>query len=93
LTSRADVATDSPDRYAKQLGAHLGHRLAVVQDGPRTVVQFDHGQCLLTPGEGVLVLAATADDEEQLAVVEDVVGRHLERFGARGDLAVTWQRG
>ena len=39
-----------------------------------------------------LSLEASAADAESLAVVEDVLGRHLERFGARRELAVTWQR-
>jgi hypothetical protein len=47
LESTAVVATDAPERYAKQLLAHI----------------------------------------------EDVLGRHLERFGARRELVVTWQRG
>ena len=93
LTSRAEVATASPERYAKQLGAHLGHKLQVTQDGPRTLIQFERGRCEMTSGEGALLLAATAQDEPSLAVVEDVVGRHLEKFGARGDLVVSWQRG
>ena len=37
-------------------------------------------------------MEAIAADEESLAVVEDVLGRHLERFGARRELIVSWQR-
>ena len=32
LTSRADVATDSPARYAKQLVSHLGRKVSFVED-------------------------------------------------------------
>ena len=37
-------------------------------------------------------MEAIAVDVEALAVVEDVLGRHLERFGARRELTVSWQR-
>ena len=39
------------------------------------------------------MLEAAAEDVESLAHVEDVLGRHLERFGAKRELVVTWQRG
>ena len=37
-----------------------------------------------------IVLEADASDEESLARVKDVLGRHLERFGARRELTVHW---
>ena len=39
----------------------------------------------------MLVLEASADDAEGLAHIEDVVGRHLERFGARAAVRVHWE--
>jgi hypothetical protein len=47
---------------------------------------------VVRPRPDHLILEASATDAESLAVVEDVLGRHLERFGARRELAVTWQR-
>ena len=96
LTSSAVVATDSPARYAKQLLSHLGRKntvepLADAPDGGRLV--FVDGTATLRPQEGGLLMDAAADDEDGLAHVEDVVARHLERFGARNELVVTWQRG
>lgn len=35
LTSRADVATENPERYAKQLLSHLGQRTTWTTDGER----------------------------------------------------------
>jgi hypothetical protein len=35
-------------------------------------------------------MIAEAVDEESLRHVEDVLARHLERFGARRELVVTW---
>lgn len=95
LTSTAIVPTDAAARYAKQLLSHLGRKAGVeaVEGDP------DAGRLRLSAGTGVvrprpdhLILEASAADAESLAVVEDVLGRHLERFGARRELAVTWQR-
>jgi hypothetical protein len=48
--------------------------------------------CLLEATPGTLVLRAEAPDAEELARLEDVVGRHLVRFGERGELKVAWDR-
>lgn len=90
--SRAVVSTDSPERYAKQLASHLGRRLTVTEEGNAQRIVFDSGDCLMTPGPGVLELVARAADEATLDQVEDVVGRHLEKFGTRAGLTVGWER-
>ena len=89
LTSSADVPTPAASRYAKQLASHLGHRAEVRDEpeGPRVVIGA--GSCLLVAGDS-LVLRAEAPDPETLERVQHVVGSHLERFGARNELAVTW---
>ena len=40
---------------------------------------------------GALVMRVDAEDAETLDRVKDVTGRHLERFGEKDGLAVTWQ--
>jgi hypothetical protein len=95
VTSTAVVQTDAAARYAKQLLSHLGRKAGVEPvDG-----EPDGGLLRLSAGTGVvrpradhLVLEATAADDEALALVEDVLGRHLERFGARRELTVSWRR-
>jgi len=89
----AVVVTDNPDRYAKQLLSHVGRKngtepLDGVPAGGRIV--FPDGVGTIRPEEGRLVLEADAPDPAGLAHVTDVLGRHLERFGARTELAVTW---
>ena len=85
LTSSAVVATDAPARYAKQLLAHLGRK----NTGR---LGFGDGVATLRPADGLLLIAGAAPDADGMAHVEDVVKRHLERFGARNELTVTWQR-
>jgi hypothetical protein len=84
IESVARVATPQPERYIKQIVSHLGHRLSTrLDEDGAGVVAFESGQCMLTAGEGVLLLAANAPDVEALSRVRDVLGRHLERFGGR----------
>ena len=90
LVSRAEVATATPERYAKQLVSHLGGKIPVTSTDDGEVFSFGDGRGLVRVGDGVLVLQAEAKGEKALGVVQDVLGRHLERFGAKQELAVTW---
>lgn len=94
LTATAEIRTDVPERYAKQLVSHLS-RKAVVEPLPDVVgahrLVFSRGSGEVRPQAGRLVLVAIAADPAALAHVQDVLGRHLVRFGARRELAVSWR--
>ena len=93
LTSTAEVPTDAAARYGKQLLAHLGRKNRVEPvDGRSDAGRlfFAYGTGTVRPEAGRLLLEATAPDAESLARVQDVLGRHLERFGARRELTVHW---
>ena len=95
-TSTAVVRTDEPARYAKQLLAHLGRKTPVeevsgVPHARRLV--FAYGAGVVRPEQDHLVLEATAADGDSLAKVEDVLARHLVRFGRRQELVVAWRPG
>ena len=90
LTARADVSTDAPARYAKQLVAHLGRRVEWTTEGAVSTAAIAGGTGVVEVGDGVLTLRAQAPDAEALERVQDVLGRHLERFGQRNELVVTW---
>ena len=95
ITSTAVVPTDSAARYAKQLLAHLGRKAGVepVEGDPDAgVLHLSAGTGVVRPRADHLLLEASAADADSLAAVEDVLGRHLERFGARRELTVTWRR-
>jgi uncharacterized protein len=90
LTARADVATDTPERYAKQLVSHLGRKTEFTTEGATSTAPIAGGTGVIEIGDGVLTLLAEAPDGETLARVQDVLGRHLERFGQRNELTVVW---
>ncbi len=93
LASRADVATDAPGRYAKQLLSHLSRKVEFVEEPAGTwTAQILGSLARITVGDDVLVLEAEGPDEQAVDRIEHALGNHLERFGQRKALAVTWQR-
>jgi hypothetical protein len=101
ISSRASVSTDRAARYGKQLSSHLGHkRRTTWQEEAKTGdIAFPRGRATLfaTPTQLEMVIeldasVPTADAAAELAYMEDVVGRHLARFGARHELIVSWVR-
>jgi hypothetical protein len=94
IGSRADVATGTPARYAKQLISHLGRKVSFTGDAissPATAV-IGAATGAIVAGDGVLTLLAVGADEESVARVEQVLGGHLERFAQREGLTVRWRR-
>ena len=93
LTSHADVPTDAPARYAKQLVSHLGRKVPFTEeaDGAWTITVGD-ARGRIAVGVDVLSLHVEASDAETLDRLEHALGSHLERFGARAGLTVTWRR-
>ncbi|MDH6137233.1 hypothetical protein P3T37_006665 [Kitasatospora sp. MAA4] len=91
--SEARVATDRSARYAKQLAAHLGRKITARWDA-----ETGRGDLVLGAGTATLVaepdalLLAVEGESGSLALLEDVIGRHLVRFGGRDELVVEWHR-
>jgi len=92
IISRAEVSTDTPARYAKQLQAHLGRKLNFSTEGSISTATIGEATGQIVVGDSTLTLIATGVDEEAVAQVEHVLGSHLERFGQRNELTVTWTR-
>lgn len=92
IATEARVETDTPGRYITRLCKHFAHKVPAEHADGQGRITFPFGTCALRAEEGVLVLHGEAEDEEGLQQVEDVVGRHLERFAAPDALDVTWTR-
>ncbi|NJC70569.1 DUF2218 domain-containing protein [Planosporangium thailandense] len=91
--SEALVVTDRPARYAKQLVAHLGRRNGGdwSESDERGYITFSAGRAELFCAPDGLHLSVEGEPDH-LAQLEDVVGRHLVRFGTRDELRVRWTR-
>ncbi|MGA9856488.1 MAG: DUF2218 domain-containing protein [Solirubrobacteraceae bacterium] len=90
LTSHADVATAKPVPYMRQLCKHFGHKVDASFDEDSGYIQFEFGRCELKAADASLQLTVTAADAESQERMRHVIGSHLERFGSRDGLSVSW---
>jgi hypothetical protein len=91
IRSRAQVATDKPAAYMRQLCKHFGHKVDTSFDEESGYIQFEFGRCELHASDRTLAIEVSAADEDSHSRMESVVGSHLERFGRRDDLSVAWR--
>ncbi len=90
--------TDRPSRYAKQLTAHMSRRHGGEWNADSSTGWIDllKGRAELScEGEGEdakVVISLTSADEETAGFLEDVIERHLVKFGVKDGLTMTWQR-
>jgi hypothetical protein len=92
-TKRGTMPTDRPERYAKQLASHWAKRGEVVEDDSSTTLTFETGQVVvMRPTDGRLDLEVSVPEDGDLTVDRwaQVVADHLQRFGQRDELDVTW---
>lgn len=86
------MATDRPQRYAKQLAGHWSGKGSVEADAARTVIRFDSGQVVtMVPNAGALAIEVSVPDGMDADRFAQVVADHLVRFGQRDELVVTWE--
>ncbi|CAN5696589.1 hypothetical protein BH10ACT9_BH10ACT9_00870 [soil metagenome] len=95
ITSTASVTTTRGRRYGKQLVSHLGRRSVGkwddTTDSGTLDMSGDAAHVTLTSTPEALILEIRSSDAD-MATYEDVVGRHLLRFGDRDELQVQWVR-
>jgi hypothetical protein len=93
MSKHGTMATDRPERYAKQLAGHWAAKATVTEDGEvRTLVMGAGQSVVLRPVEGALEIDASvpADGDIDLDRWAQVVAEHLQRFGQRDELEVVW---
>jgi len=91
IRSTADVSTDKPVPYMRQLCKHFGHKVDASFGEDSGYIQFEYGRCELHAADRTLRLEVSAADGESHERMERVIGSHLERFGRRDGLSVAWQ--
>lgn len=90
MTSEARIDTEMAGRYMRQLCSHFAHKVPASYDEASGRVEFEMGVCTLIANPNQLVLRAEADAVDGLKRVEDVIGRHVERFAWREAPEVSW---
>ncbi|UUU29311.1 DUF2218 domain-containing protein [Streptomyces sp. CA-210063] len=90
-SSLGRVTTDAAPRYAKQFASHFGRKVPVEEtpDGDHRLT-FQDTEVVLQPADDHLLIRVTSPDASTLTTIQDVVSSHLERFGRRNELTVTW---
>ena len=93
MESHARVATEKAARYMTQLAKHWSHRFDVRWDETSATFPLPLGVCRMTAHPDGLDITIEAADHDDLARLEDVVARHLDRFAFReGELRYGWTR-
>lgn len=90
--SKAVISIERPARWAKQLGGHLGHKLAVAEipNGWSFTIDGAYGEALAT-GEAELTLTATGDNPELIERMQFILQKHLLKFAADLNPEINWQ--
>ncbi len=90
LSTTGRFPTDRPERYAKQLCAHLGRKLETVfEDGDGTVT-FGTAVARLTSTPSGLEVAVSGTEDVDVHRVMAVVGSHLEGFASKEGTLMHW---
>jgi len=90
-TISGQMATDRPERYAKQLASHWAKRGPATEEDGATVLRWEGGQVIsMLPQDGTLAVQVAVPEGEDLERFAQVVKVHLERFSQRDELIVVW---
>ena len=91
MSKQGTMATDRPERYAKQLAGHWSEKATVTQDAGATTLVMGNGNAVaLRPADGRLEIEASVPEGGDLDGWAQVVADHLQRFGQRDELDVVW---
>jgi hypothetical protein len=89
------VEIERPSRYGKQLANHIAHRVQMDELDNGWILHIGDGLGEILPHDdatpSVLELRASADTQEMLDRVKDVLGRHLLQFTTKlPAVTITW---
>lgn len=90
--SSAKLIIERPERYAKQLASHIGHKAQGVEDvDGKTHITFGFGATgTIAVFDSAVLLTATANDDEALSKAQDILGRHLLKFAKLEEQTLDW---
>ncbi|EAU41972.1 hypothetical protein FP2506_16104 [Fulvimarina pelagi HTCC2506] len=91
--SSTTFQTENATRYKQAMAKHFGHKIPVEETESAAVLGFEIGSgTIAITGDG-LALTASSASADDLATIEDVLERHLERFAFREEFPkLHWQR-
>ncbi len=90
--SSAKLVIDRPERYAKQLASHIGHKAQSISEADGiTSITFGFGGTgtIAVDSESVL-LTGDAGNQEDLEKIQNILGKHLLKFAKLEDQQLDW---
>ena len=94
LSSTALVSLERPQRYGKQLAAHIAHRVQVdeIDGGWDLHIAGGHGYVLPHDELEQLELKAEAEDSASFERIKEVLAKHLLQFTTKIDtVVIEWE--
>jgi hypothetical protein len=91
VNATAVITCAEPQRLARAMGRHFGHKVRVEETGPITQVFLAAGRFELEPGERRLAVRASAEREDELADVKRIAEDHLARFARPEAIDIGWE--
>lgn len=90
--SSAKLVIDRPERYAKQLASHIGHKAESVAeaDGITTITFGFGGTGTIAVESDSVLLTGEAGNQEDLEKIQNILGKHLLKFAKLEDQQLDW---
>lgn len=90
MNAETQVKTEIAPKYLKWLCGHFNLKAQAEYDETHGTVQFEFGTCEMQAKGDALWIQVSAEDEESLKRIKYVVGDHLEHFGRKESIQVSW---
>jgi hypothetical protein len=90
VTAAAAISCSDPERLARAMGRHFGHKVRVEQVGAVTRIHITAGSFEMEPGDRRLTVRATAASAEELGDVTRIAENHLVRFARPEPIEIVW---
>lgn len=91
--SQAKTSTERGAGYIQRLCKHWSHRFPVEMSEGRGVVHFSDEQTIRFYADaGNLNISISAEGDEQLGKLEEIVAAHLHGFANHETLSIEWKR-
>ena len=91
MISDATVPTPNASKILKWLCGHFKIKVPAEYNDVSGHIDFPFGVCTMTATDEALLIHVQAPDSESFDRIKLVVADHLERFGHKESLQVTWQ--
>lgn len=92
ITSIAEVMTDRPERYGKQIVSHLGRKIAWVTEDGVSTASLGTATASIATTNGRLILTASGAATAEVEQIENGLASHVHRFASREPVAISWTR-